>query len=153
MINCKPYLAVAITGVFTFSCDPCSNLDCNSSNYFGKFRIISAAAEKDLVFGSNSVYNKNNIKFYSAKGSDTTVFEYQPISDQGTGYDSVLYVYFHSRPATAYLRLSKEDVDTLNISYKTFESKCCGTITEIAHFRINNSVDSLPGGNIIEVRK
>jgi len=33
----------------------------------------------------------------------------------------------------------------LNISYKTTQTKCCGTITEITNFRYNNAVD-IPGG-------
>jgi hypothetical protein len=44
----------------------------------------------------------------------------------------------------AYMRLSNGDIDTLNISYKTIDTKCCGTITEITNFRFNNSVD-IPG--------
>jgi hypothetical protein len=42
------------------------------------------------------------------------------------------------------MRLSNGDIDTLNVFYNTFKTKCCGTITEITNFRFNNSVD-IPG--------
>jgi hypothetical protein len=127
-----------------FSCDPCSNLDCASDNYYGQFRIVSASTGNDLVFGTNRVYDKNQIKFYSLKGTDTTFFEYQTIKFGGTGYDSILYVRFYPQTDVTYMRLSNGDIDTLNISYKTTQTKCCGSITEITNFRHNNAVD-VPG--------
>ncbi len=90
------------------------------------------------------MYDKNQIKFYSLNGTDTSFFDYQPMKFPGTGYDSILYVRFFPKAEVAYMRLSNGDVDTLNISYHTFNTKCCGTITEIIKFRLNNSID-IPG--------
>ena len=58
--------------------------------------------------------------------------------------DSILYVHFFPETPIAYMRLSNGDIDTLNISFNTFRSKCCGIITEITNYRYNNMVD-IPG--------
>lgn len=146
-------LAIIIIGLLFYSCDPCSNLDCLSSNYFGQFRIVRAADGKDLVFGPNKIYDKNQIKFYSLKGTDTTFFDYQTIKFPNTGYDSILYVNFFPKSDVAYMRLSNGDVDTFNISYNTFNTKCCGTITEITNFRFNNLVDIQGNKGTQEIKK
>ena len=142
----RPFLLALIVTSATLlsSCDPCDNLDCVSSNYAGQFRIVSASTGNDLVFGTNRVYDKNQIKFYALKGTDTTFFEYQAIEFGNIGYDSILYVQFIPQTDVAYMRLSNSDIDTLNISYKTRQTRCCGTITQITSFRYNNAVD-IPG--------
>ncbi|WP_207493790.1 hypothetical protein [Aridibaculum aurantiacum] len=142
-----------ILATFFSSCDPCKNLDCISDNFFGQFRITSASTGNDLVFGSNRVYDKDQIRFYSLKGTDTTFLDYQPIRYAGTGYDSVLYVHFFPPTDVAYMRLSNGDIDTLHISYNTRTTKCCGTITEITKFRFNNMVDIPVDNSTPELKK
>lgn len=147
------YFTLTITlGFVFFSCDPCSNLDCRSDNYNGQFRIVSATDGKDLVFGQTKVYDKNQIKFYSIKGLDTTFFDYQTIKFPNTGYDSILHVRFFPKADTAYMQLSNSDVDTLSITYNTIDSRCCGTITEINGFVLNNSTN-IPGKGTQEIKK
>ena len=133
-----------ILGLLLYSCDPCNNLDCLSDNYYGQFRIVKATDGTDLVFGPANIYDKNQIQFYSVKGTDTTFFEYQNIKSPSVGYDSILQVRFFPETDIAYMRLSNGDIDTLNVSYNNLNTKCCGTITEITNFRFNNSVD-IPG--------
>jgi hypothetical protein len=148
-----PLLILPFIGFLFYSCDPCKNLDCAADNYYGQFRIVRATDGEDLVFGPAKVYDKNQIQFYSIKGTDTTLYDYKSIKFPGKDYDSILYVRFFPKADTAYLRLSNGDVDTLNISYNTFHTKCCGTITEITDFRLNNSVD-IPGNQgTQEIRK
>ncbi len=136
------------------SCDPCANLDCKTDNRFGQFRIVSKLDGKDLVFGPNRTYDKDKIKFYTLNGNDTTYFQYIPTKFPGNGYDSILYIRFFPEATTpTYMKLSDTDVDTLNITYNTFKTKCCGTITEIIKFGYNNSVD-IPGNQgTQEIRK
>jgi hypothetical protein len=136
------------------SCDPCGILDCISDNHFGQFRIVSKTDGKDLVFGPNAIYDQTKIKFYSLNGADTTFFQYAPAKFPGSGYDSILYVRFFPETTTpAYIKLNNLDTDTLTITYNTFKTKCCGTITEITKFRFNNSVD-IPGNQgTQEIRK
>ena len=138
------FIIIILTTFLFYCCDPCANLDCLTSDYYGQFRIISATDGKDLVFGPSKVYDKNLIKFYSLKGIDTIFFDYQPILFRNIGYDSILHVNFYPEADIAYMRLSDGDVDTFRISYNTFGTKCCGNITEITNFRLNNSVD-IPG--------
>ena len=147
------FLLIATIGIPLFSCDPCKNLDCATGNYYGQFRIVSATTGKDLVFGASRVYDKNNIKFYSLKGTDTTFFDYQAINFGGVGYDSILHILFYPNPDVAYMRISNGDIDTLNIFYKTTKSRCCRTITEITNFRYNNSVDILGNKGTQELKK
>jgi hypothetical protein len=136
---------VYLISLFCFlSCDPCRSLDCASSNYYGQFRIVSSTTNKDLVFGPNKVYNKDQINFYSLSGIDTTFFPYQAIYFPGPGYDSILYVNFFPAQDTAFMRLSNGDTDTLQLTYQAKTTKCCGTITEISNFRINNTIN-IPG--------
>jgi hypothetical protein len=127
------------------SCDPCNNLDCITDNHFGQFRIVNKVDGKDLVFGPNQIYDKSKIKFYILNGNDTTFFQYNPIKFSGNGYDSILEVRFYPETLTpVYMKLSDTDTDTLNVTYNTFKTKCCGTITEITKYRHNNSID-IPG--------
>ena len=136
-------LFIAISALL-FSCDPCKNLDCMPSKLDGTFRIVSAGTGADLLFGPNKIYDKEQLKFYSIKGTDTTYFEPRTIKTEGTAYDSILVVRFSTQPEVAYLQLSNSDVDTLQISYTSTSSKCCGTISEIVNYRYNNATD-IPG--------
>jgi hypothetical protein len=136
------------------SCNPCDNLDCLSDNYFGQFRIVNKVDGKDLVFGSTRIYDKNQIRFFSLNGADTINYEYTTIKFGGNDYDSILYVKFYPVSNTpVYIKLSTIDTDTLTVNYNTFNTKCCGTITEITTFRYNNSID-IPGNKgTKEIRK
>lgn len=110
----------------------------------GTFRIVSASTGTDLLFGPNKIYDKEQLKFYAINGTDTTYFEPRALKTENTGYDSILVVRFSSQPEVAYLQLSNNDVDTIQISYATTNSECCGTISEIVNYRYNNAVD-IPG--------
>ena len=136
--------------ILFISCDPCKNLDCAYDDYYGNFRIVSTADGKDLVFGSNKIYNRNEIKFYTLNSRDTTFFELGAIKSIDFGNDSVLRVKFFPKADTAYMRVSNNDTDTLVLSYQYNNSRCCGTITEITNFRLNNKTD-LPGNSNIQV--
>lgn len=127
------------------ACDPCANLDCVSSNYVGQFRIVRSSDSADLVFGPAAIYDKNRIRFFSVNGTDTTNFEYRHEKFPDVGYDSILLVNFFPKKDVAYMRLSNGDIDTLQITYKESDTKCCGHITEITNFKFNNTIN-IPGG-------
>jgi hypothetical protein len=127
------------------SCDPCKNLDCLSSNYYGQFRIVSKVDGKDLIFGPTAIYDKTKIKFYSLNGADTVHYKFETIKFPGSGYDSILFVnFFPQTNNLIFMKLNNMDTDTLSLSFNTFKTKCCGNITEIVNFRYNNQTD-LPG--------
>ncbi len=146
-------MLILLTGLLFNSCDPCSNLDCLTDNYHAQFRIVSETGGHDLVFGPGKIYDKELIRFYSLKGTDTVLYDYQNIQFPGAWYDSILHVWFFPKSDTAYMQLGNDDIDTLAISYRTFDTKCCGNITEITNFRLNNSVN-IPGNTgTQEIRK
>lgn len=148
------FLITGLLCLIVFSCNPCDKLDCIADNYYGQFRIVSKTDGKDLVFGDGSIYDKNNIKFYSIKGTDTIFFENIPTKFPGIGYDSILSVLFYpGKNSSAFIKFNELDTDTLTINYNSFKTKCCGTITAITNFRYNNIFD-LPGSaGVKEIRK
>jgi hypothetical protein len=134
-----------ICTLFFISCDPCRNLECATSVYSAQFRIVRKTDGKDLVFGPNAIYDKSAIKFYTLRGADTLFFEYTTRKFSGNGYDSIIYVNFFPETNTpVYMKLNAADTDTLSITYNSFGTRCCGTITEITKFRYNNILD-IPG--------
>lgn len=136
------------------SCNPCNNLDCLYSNYNGQFRVMSKADNKDLVFGPASIYDKDSIKFFSLKNSDTTLYETKAIRFPTTRYDdSILVVNFLPGTVTAFIQLNSGDTDTLTMTYSSRDTKCCGTIVEIDNFKLNNSTDLGGNGETREIRK
>ena len=138
--------------LFFLACDECRNLDCIPSDIDGNFRIISDTSGKDLVFGPDKIYNKDSIRFFSINGTDTVAFRPDAVPVVGTP-DSALRVFFNPTHATAYILLSDGDVDTLAITSESYDTDCCGRITNIKNFRFNNSVD-IPGQQVVhEIRK
>ena len=135
------------------SCNPCNNLDCISSNYYGQFRIISKADNKDLVFGPSRIYDKDSIKFYALNGTDTTFYETKAIRFPDTGYDSILFVKFFPETSTAFIQLNGGDIDTLNLTYISRNTKCCGTVIEINNFKFNNSTELGSNRETREIKK
>jgi len=138
--------------IFLLSCDECRNLDCIPSDIDGNFRIISDTSGKDLVFGPDKIYNKDSIRFFSINGTDTVVFRPEAVPVVGTP-DSALRVFFNPTYATAYMVLSDGDVDTLAITSESYDTDCCGRITNIKNFRFNNSVDIAGLQVVHEIRK
>ncbi len=147
-------LCLLISMIILSSCDPCRNLDCLASNYYGQFRIVSKVDGKDLVFGSTAMYDKTKIGFYSLNGTDTVHYEYTTIKFPNSGYDSILYIHFFPQTTNpVFMRLNDSDTDTLSLSYNSFKTRCCGNITEIVNFRYNNQTD-LPGNKgTLEIKK
>jgi hypothetical protein len=148
------YSGVIFITIFFSSCfiDPCGNLDCITDNYYGSFRILSAVDGKDLLFGPSRIYDKNQIKFFTLKGTDTTYYQYEA-KITGSGLDSVLLVNFFPKAELVFLKLSNTDIDTLSISHKTYQSKCCGVITEITAFLHNNTATTRSSFGFVELRK
>jgi hypothetical protein len=148
------YSGIIFIVIFFSSCfiDPCSNLDCITDIHVGNFKIVRASDGTDLAFGPLRQYDKNQIKFFALKGNDT-VFYKADITVMGNGFDTVFQVNFFPKTELAFLKLNSSDIDTLSISYKTYESKCCGIISEITGFKFNEAaiVQSIPG--LTELKK
>lgn len=139
--------------LLTLACDPCAKLDCISSDIDGNFSIVSKADGKDLVFGPDKIYNRDSILFFAVNGVDTVRYPQtgEPVVE--TPGDSILRVFFFPTNLTVYMRLSDGDIDTLTLTTESFDTDCCGRITNIKNFRLNNSVD-IPGDQPVhEIRK
>jgi hypothetical protein len=149
MHHFKSIILLVVIGSVFYSC--CVSSDCNSENPYGVFRIIKNNDGTDLVFGSNKIYDKKEIKFYSVILNDTTFFDCQPFLNSGS--DSAFFVLLRPKPDVVYIKLSEAEVDTLEFSYTTHSSKCCGAITEIAGFRLNNTTDVELVNRVMEIRK
>ena len=147
------FFLIAFAAISGYSCNQCNYLDCAGDNYYGQFRIISSVDGKDLVFGQNAVYNKNYIRFYSIKDKDTIFFDSENIKWSGGVSDSMIQVKFLPKTDTAFMRLSDGDVDTLAVTFKTLDTKCCGNITEISNFRFNNKFDLAGSKGVQSIKK
>lgn len=148
----KYFLSLCFSAVLFYSCNPCNYLDCLGSNYSAQFRIVSAVDGTDLLFGQKKIYDQKKIRFFSLNGTDTSYFESEAVNYSNAGFDSILQVNFFPQQDTAFMKLSNGDVDTIAITYKSMDTKCCGNITEIAKFSLNGNVD-LPGNRSIQIIK
>jgi|GEM_PF-2665272 hypothetical protein len=147
------FIALILTTGLFHACSICGAVDCDTDNYNGQFRIVSATDGSDLLFGPTRIYDKNLIKFYTLEDTDTTFLDFQPTDFGNALRDSILDVNFFPVRETAFMRLSDGDVDTFHISYNLFQSKCCGTIVEIANFKFNNTVDIPGNSGILKIMK
>lgn len=150
------YLSLLLTILFTQSCvidRPCKGTNGACPDSFESFfRIISRTDGKDLVYGSNKVYNKSEIKIFSTKGVDTTFATYQPSRLVKDGYDSVLYFRLTSKVDTIFMRLNNSDIDTITLSYGLSEGRCC-SFNSIRNLNYNNTT-SFPNYNgTVEFKK
>lgn len=112
---------------------------CIGSYNSAQFRLLTASNGQDLVFGASKTYDSEQLKFYSISGSDTVFHRYEVGPDQNGGPDSLLFVDFdYSKKETVYVLLNDSDVDTLTLTYKTFDaSPCCPDYFEVRPIRYN----------------
>ena len=122
-------------------CDPCGKLDCATGDRNVQFRIIDKQSGSDLLFGPSRIYHPDSIQFYSIKDLDTTFYE--PRKDRiirSQANDSLVYVIFFRPSSTVYMRLKSGDVDTLKLGLKSYDTRCCGRLTDITSLRLNDSL-------------
>ncbi len=144
------FLSAALALFTLASC--CGTVKCDISSPFGEFRIVRASDNADLLFGPSRIYDRNLIKFYSLKATDS-IFYYSTASfSPGARYDSILEVAFTPLPDIVYMRLSNGDIDTIRINYESRSSTCCGSFNSITGFRFNNSND-FAGTGLHELKK
>ncbi len=138
-----------------WSCNKCRYLDCIFSDYCAQFRIVSKANGNDLIFGINSIYDKNKIKFFSLNGNDTTFFQHSPVPRYlNSDRDSILKVYYNSEPkGLTFIKFNNVDVDTLTITYLTKNTECCGNVTTISKFLYNNTNEIGSNDEVRELKK
>ena len=121
------------------SCSPCRDLDCLVSQYDFEFRILDSNSGSDLVFGSNRVFDPREFSMFSISG--TAQQEYPLLfrtSSFFTG-DTTFHAEVFPLASQVFLRYPNGKIDTLELSYRQFDSECCGRITEITKLNRNKT--------------
>lgn len=122
--------------------------------HYANLRMVSATEGKDLIFGQNSIYDKDKIVFFSLKGNDTTFFPFRSVALNRIGYDSVLEVDFFPAAETAYMRLSNSDIDTMKLAFRTHKkTSCCNASSELFTITYNNTVELNVRNGVQEIKK
>jgi hypothetical protein len=137
-------IIIAFVFALLNSCNPCRNLDCISSNYTLRFRLLDRNTEYDLFFGQQSIYDPNETVFYTLNGSDTTIYDYN-FTTYGT--DSIISVDFFPQSNEIYMEFDNGDIDTFYVNYDTESTECCGVVTTVSKIIYQSqefSVDNLP---------
>ena len=135
----RKLVIIPLLALLFHSCDECSNLDCQPSNYQVYLRLFKQPGYDDLIFGPSAIYNPDSIRFYTMSGTDTILYQYQTLKVPGTGADSMLAVVLSPEAVSnVYMQLDRQDTDTLQVRYKRFNTKCCSVITQIDSIRYNN---------------
>ncbi len=137
---------------FFYACDPCASLDCSTGKTNIQFSFVSTVTGKNLVFGPNKMYDTSQIKFYALKGRDTNYFNFYSYLNANNSNDTALQIDFYSKIDTAYVRLNSTDTDTLTFSFKSYDTKCCGNLTDIITVRYN-TMQAVTNQGVLEIRK
>ena len=134
------FFLIAFTATVISSCFPCEDVECDDTPPYMYFVLVNATGQ-DLVFGPNNIYDRNRFTFYALTATDSTFYDYRIVETGDQRFESALRVLFDPIQEVAYMKLSDGDIDTLNISYTSTETACCGTSFEITHFHHNDSDD------------
>lgn len=147
----RTYLVLFLVLLTTQSCwvDPC-NSNCSDS-YKLLFRIVNKNTGKNLVYGSDKIYDRTQMKIFLVKGVDTTVLNIKALYGSFPS-DSILYFDLPAKSDTGYLRLNSLDVDTLALTFGVANSRCCSFNT-IQAVNYNNSGLIQTKDNIVNLRK
>lgn len=131
------------------------NRKCNQDYNSSRFRIVDKTSGNDLVFGSNKIYDKYFITFYSLNGTDTIFHHYGAGPNPNPGQDSLLFVVFdYRKKEMVFVRLSNTDIDTLSLSYPIVDaSPCCPDYTSAKPTSLNNNYLEQITGGITILRK
>lgn len=133
------WIFYAITSVALSAC--CTGTyKCSGDRLDASYRLLSPEGA-DLLFGSGRVYNPAAIRFYSLDDHDTIYhFSRASLSSQPGG-DSLIFLDFDARMyETVFVKLSPEDIDTLQLRYDTIDaSPCCPDFVTVSTLHYNNA--------------
>mgnify|MGYP005748088591 CR=1 FL=1 len=119
------------------SCSPCRNLDCLSSRYDFEFRILDANSGEDLVFGSNAIFKFGELSVFSLQGNQQQMYPLEAKTNSFFQGDTTLRVEVFPKTDRVFLRYPNGRIDTLLLTFREFDSECCGRITEITEIERN----------------
>ena len=132
---------------------PCKNPNNICPDSFGSlFRIVSKTDNKDLLFGSNKIYDISKLKIYSLKGTDTNFVNLQPYRLVIANYDSVIQFTIPTKIDTLFIKLSNSDTDTITATYGLTTERCC-TYNSIRLLNYNNTGAMANYNGTVEFKK
>ncbi|HRI34296.1 MAG TPA: hypothetical protein PLD02_11125 [Saprospiraceae bacterium] len=134
-VFCK-YVIVSITIIFIGGC--CEYVDCLYDDYSCAFVIKSKNNREDLIFGKQSSYKRKNMTCFSVSQNDTIYYEISFIEYHSNISDSVISIQFYPETSNQiYFKIDNIDNDTIILKFNSYNTKCCGNITEISNVNIN----------------
>ena len=148
----KLLILLLIVSIFFSACDPCGYLECATGNSQVKFKFISAATGRNLVFGPNKIYDTTQVKFFATRGRDTTFFKPYIYYDNAGFNDTALQIEFYLNN-TAYIKFGNTDIDTITFSLEKYDTKCCKNQTDVTGVRYNNAFQLMPNKGVLEIMK
>lgn len=153
LFSFKFILATFLACISISACNYCGKLDCIPNENLIRIRILRSTNNDDLVFGPNSIYNSQGIKFYSFNGMDTVYYPTSALAYPTQQHDSLINVQFYPNAQLVYLRLNNTDRDTLTLSFSQSRNKCCGNVIQLNQFNHNNTQLYPDMENIVVLKK
>ncbi|MDA3615392.1 hypothetical protein [Polluticaenibacter yanchengensis] len=125
------YLFIISVSVIFFSCDNCRYLECAVSNLAINISLTEKLTGKDLLFGPDAKYDAENVIFYSVENRDTILHSKDIFKFPKTNYDTIIQVSLLKNSEKVYVQWEAGKVDSFDISYQSYRSRCCGVLTGI----------------------
>ena len=130
------YVIASIIIIFIGVC--CRYVDCLYDDYSCAFVIKSKNNGEDLIFGEKSSYNRNNMTCFSVSQNDTIYYEISFIEYHSKISDSAISIQFYPETSNQiYFKIDNIDSDTIILKFNSYNTTCCGNITEISNVNIN----------------
>ena len=148
-------LIASLFSVFIFSFSDCGN------KCFGEycsdiinFKLIDQNTQNDLVLGAPPKYKLDSLQLN--KAVDFNLGKHSNFIGIVSAGGDRLQVSPYVPRETLYLRLSYDDIDTINIQYQYVENDCCESVNgygRIQSVSYNGQTAEKVGGNYIFLKK
>lgn len=110
----------------------CRYVDCISHDYICFLSVKDSSSSHDLVFGGHRQFNTTDMLCYSVKGSDTSYYSMKLVEFRTRWSDSAISINMYPyTPEKVFIQFKGRDTDTLALQFNTFNTKCCGSVTEL----------------------
>ncbi|MEM9546857.1 MAG: hypothetical protein AAGA77_12835 [Bacteroidota bacterium] len=129
----KFFYLLLLAGLLIYSsCNSeCQHIDCISPLPTMYLSVVSNVDSTDLLFGDQSRYDIEEVRFFEIDGADT--IDYSFIEETLLTSESMQVLYFdaiNSNSSELFLQLDESDIDTFSVTYSIQEAECCGTIKQ-----------------------
>jgi len=148
-------LIASLFSVFIFSFSDCGQ-KCfgESCSDIINFKLIDPNTQNDLVFGAAPKYKLDSLQLN--KAIDFNLGKHSNFIGIVSGNWERLQVSTYAPIETMYLRLSYDDIDTINVQYQYIENDCCESVNgygRIQSVRYNGQTAEKVGDRFIFPKK